>query len=415
LGEGSFDHNYNWYDLVNGLAQPYDDNGHSTVTVGLMVGDDGGANQIGVAPGAEWIAVKALDIGGSGSLADLHAALDWMLAPTDLGGSNPDPDKRPQVGLNAWGIASDCDTEFQPDLQAWQAAGILPVFALGTWGPGCAALRSPSDLPEALTAGATDADDEIWGFSGFGPSCWGDIKPEVAAPGVDIRSSYKNGEYVVSSGTTRSAPHLAGTAAPVLSADPALDPVQVETIITSTALCIQDLMCGGTACPDGANNIFGWGRIDAFEAVSLTVGGPDLPFDIPWLSETPVSGTLAPGGGVSVAVTFDTAGLDAGTYLGLLDVESNDPVTPSLSIPVTLTVQFCDPVTGTIMTWEPLTPTVEQVVVFTAEATGTAPITYRWDLGDGSWASGPLVLHSYPEAGTYTVALTATNTCGEAV
>jgi PKD repeat protein len=67
------------------------------------------------------------------------------------------------------------------------------------------------------------------------------------------------------------------------------------------------------------------------------------------------------------------------------------------------------------MTWEPVTPTVEQAVVFTAEATGTEPITYSWDLGDGSWASGPLVLHSYPEAGAYTVALTATNMCGAEV
>ncbi len=62
---GSFDHNYNWYDFAYGQPAPYDDNGHGSMLTGIVSGDDGGTNQIGTAPGADWIAVKACNSGGS--------------------------------------------------------------------------------------------------------------------------------------------------------------------------------------------------------------------------------------------------------------------------------------------------------------------------------------------------------------
>jgi subtilisin family serine protease len=271
LGDGTFDHNYNWFDLVSGQAAPYDDSGHSTFGVGVAVGSDGGANQIGVAPAARWIAVKVFDAYGGGTLEDLHAAMEWMLAPTDLSGANPDPAKRPNVGLNMWGLWGGCDTEFNPDVQAWQAAGILPVFAIGGEGPGCSLIRSPADMVGAFAAGATDGDDNISGFSARGPGCYGAIKPEVSAPGVNIRSSTNDGGYQVWSGTSFSAAHLAGAAALVLSADPSLGLDELETIVKDTAVCRDDLMCGGSPCPDGMNNTYGWGRIDAYEAVAAAL------------------------------------------------------------------------------------------------------------------------------------------------
>lgn len=410
LGGGSFDHNYHWFDFVSGQGAPYDDNGHGTFVTGVMVGDDGGANQIGVAPGARWIAVKACSGGGSCPLSALHAALAWMLAPTDLSGANPDPARRPQVVLGAWG-SMGCDGEFQLDLMALQAAGILPVFGVGGFGPGCCTMASPADLPEAMTAGATNASDVIAPFSSRGPSCYGEIKPEVAAPGVNIRSSFNDGGYTVWSGAAASSAHLAGTAALVFAADPTLGPLGVEAIITATALCIEDPSCGGTPCPDGANNVYGWGRIDAFEAVSLTLSGQE--FDIPWLAESPISGTLGPGEGLPVSVIFDAAGLAPGSYWGMLDVESNDPLNPHVVVPVTLTVRLpCDPVGGTLLSWSPLTPTVQEVVTFTAQATGTLPIAFAWDFGDGDVGAGAVVTHAYALSGVYAVALTATNDCG---
>jgi hypothetical protein len=411
LGDGSFDHNYNWYDLINGQPEPYDDHGHSTMTTGVMVGDDGGSNQIGVAPGAQWITVKALTGGGSTTDALLHAAMDWMLAPTDLNGANPDPSKRPHVGLNAWQQpAVTCSPEFVPDIAAWWAAGILPVFALAGDGPACYSLWSPSDLLGAVSAGATDAGDVISPFSPRGPSyCTEEIKPEVSAPGVNIRSSSNDGTYDIWSGTSLAAPHLAGTATLVLSADPDLGPLEAFSTITNTAFCIEDLFCGGTPCPDGGNNIYGWGRIDAFEAVSLTLGGAS--YDIPWLSVDPAGATLGPGEGISLSVAFDAAGLEPGAYLGLLDVESDDPVAPHVSVPVTLTVESepsCDPVDVVTVTTE----ISGCVVAFGAELAGTEPFTYAWDFGAFGASSVPTPTIDFGASSTYPYALTVSNCSG---
>ena len=102
LGHGEFDHNYNWFDPVEGTTQPTDTNGHGTHTVGTMIGDDGAGHQIGVAPRAQWIACRA----GGAQLIDPNMFLacgEWFLAPTDINGRNPDPAKRPHVINNSWG------------------------------------------------------------------------------------------------------------------------------------------------------------------------------------------------------------------------------------------------------------------------------------------------------------------------
>lgn len=72
----------------------------------------------------------------------------------------------------------------------------------------------------------------------------------------------------------------------------------------------------------------------------------------------------------------------------------------------------CVPVTGTALAWEPITPTVREVVTFTAHASGTHPLTYTWTFSDGSSELGPLVTHTYDLSGSYDVVLSATNPCG---
>jgi hypothetical protein len=80
------------------------------------------------------------------------------------------------------------------------------------------------------------------------------------------------------------------------------------------------------------------------EAGSLTQGGPGLTYDVPWLAESPASGVVAPGGVLTVSVTFDAAGLAPDTYAAALELTSNDSLTPLLQIPVTLTVAASHPV-----------------------------------------------------------------------
>jgi subtilisin family serine protease/PKD repeat protein len=77
----------------------------------------------------------------------------------------------------------------------------------------------------------------------------------------------------------------------------------------------------------------------------------------------------------------------------------------------------CEPVTDTLLTWTPLTPTAGQVVTFTASASGTEPISYSWkfEIGDSNLELGNPITHVYTMAGAYTVMLTATNGCGAEV
>ena len=105
-GGGVFDHNYNWFDPSSVCGDPSlvpcDNNDHGTHTMGTMVGDDGGANQIGVAPGARWIAAKGCE-SSSCSDAALLASGQWVLAPTNLAGASPNPALRPHIINNSWG------------------------------------------------------------------------------------------------------------------------------------------------------------------------------------------------------------------------------------------------------------------------------------------------------------------------
>ena len=85
------DHNYNWFDATDDHSlTPIDPYGHGTHTMGIMVGDDGGTNQIGMAPGARWIGCRNMDAGGNGTPATYISCYEFFVAPTDLQGLNPE-------------------------------------------------------------------------------------------------------------------------------------------------------------------------------------------------------------------------------------------------------------------------------------------------------------------------------------
>ncbi|GGU09023.1 hypothetical protein GCM10007979_03630 [Nocardioides albus] len=277
-GDGTFSHDYSWWDpgvscgIINTV--PCDNVGHGTHTVGTMVGDDGGDNHIGVAPGATWIAAK----GCSGSTCNQSMLLssgEFMLAPTTRGGRNPRPDLRPDVINNSWGsAAAGEDPWFKQTVDAWVAAGIFPVFSNGNEGPTCGSDGNPGNMEASYGVGAFDADGNIASFSSRGPSQWDDdlIKPDVSAPGVAIRSSYPGSKYAVGSGTSMAAPHVAGSIALLWSAAPAVrrDIDLTRRLLDETAIDVEDLSCGGTA---GDNNVWGQGRLDTYAAAAAAPRG----------------------------------------------------------------------------------------------------------------------------------------------
>ncbi len=285
LGGGLFEHDYNWWDPSDQYDYPAPISGpyplgasHGTHTMGVLVGDDGAGNQIGVAPGARWIAAY-----GFSGIDGLLSAAQWMLAPWQVNDFDPDhptadPAKRPHVVNNSWG-APGGSLLFAPILEAWQAAGIVGSFAAGNNGlRGCGTLISPSDNPGALNVGATDTSDGSAFFSSRGPNAlqpwlgrYG-IGPQITAPGYPIRTSDPGGGYTVSGGTSFASPHAAGVVALLWSAEPDLVGRVDETLelLRATALPRTSAeTCGGVPGSQVPNNTFGWGRLDALAAVEM--------------------------------------------------------------------------------------------------------------------------------------------------
>lgn len=283
-GAGGVDHNYNWHDAIhtnnshyssiNPLGYdtqvPCDDHSHGTHTMGTMVGDDGLGNQIGMAPGAKWIGCRNMDRGW-GTPATYTECFEWFIAPTDLNNQNPDPSKAPDVINNSWGCPPEEGATnsliLQTIVERVRAAGIVVVVSAGNSGPGEGSVCDPPALYDAsFTVGATDSNDTIANFSSRGPVTIDGsrrMKPDIAAPGVSVRSSVPGGGYASGwSGTSMAGPHVAGLVALLLSAHPELKGHVdlIEYIIEHSAVRL------GSPVP---NTNYGWGRIDALASLGL--------------------------------------------------------------------------------------------------------------------------------------------------
>ncbi len=419
---GTFDHNYSWWDPYGGSPNyPYDSSSHGSHTMGTMVGDDGVDNQIGMAPGAQWIACDGFDDAtGYGYNAELLECAEFILAPWDLAGANPNPAMRPDVVNNSWG-GGQAQWWYNQAVHAWRAAGIFPVFSNGNDGPDCETVGDPADMISSFAVGATDANDSnapgTWAeFSSRGPAAIsGLVKPNVSAPGAGIRSAYNDGGYGMMDGTSMAAPHVAGDIALIWSAVPELrGDVQLTSWLveqSATRLAVnQGYYCGNDGPASIPNNQYGWGRIDAYQAISMALSSA---WDIAWLSPAPAGGTVASGEASAIGLTFDSNGLELGCYTGTLKVEFNDPYVGEVFVPVQMCVAPCEPVTEPTFGWTPVTPTVGTAVQFNGAASGTLPIAFDWDFGDGTLGTGSNPTHTYSSADAYTVTMMATNCDGD--
>jgi serine protease AprX len=262
-----------WFDPNNEHLTPYDRTGHGTQVMGLLAGGDAGGTAIGVAPEAQWIAVKIFDDAGVASLSVIHAGFQWLLDPDGV----PATDDAPDVVNNSWGypgLVGQCYTEFEPDIEILKAAEIAVVFSAGNQGPWSATSEPPANNPAGFAAGAVDASLSIGAFSSRGPSaCDGTVFPEVVAPGVNVRTSDLTfggvfpDSYIVVTGTSASAPHVSGAMALLLSAHPGATVAELEQALEETA---TDL---GVSGPD---NDHGFGLINVV-AAEAWLASPPLP------------------------------------------------------------------------------------------------------------------------------------------
>lgn len=279
------DHNYNWHDSIHGTGNPScagdqlvpcDDNGHGSHTIGTMVGDDGAANQVGVAPGAKWIGCRNMNA-GDGTPASYNECAQWLLAPTNLAGTNPQPDLAPDVVSNSWGCPASegctAGTEIKTAIQNLVDGGIVFVAAAGNGGSSCSSIiDGPAIFDASFTVGSMTISDAMSSFSLRGPATGATgVKPDVIAPGSSVRSINNTSDtgYMTISGTSMATPHVAGVVALIMSVDPQLrgNPARVEQILRDTAIPINDVqVCGGIAATTFPNPVQGMGRVDAWNA-----------------------------------------------------------------------------------------------------------------------------------------------------
>src|ERR1041385_5922812 len=303
------DHNYNWHDAIhdsvgnpcgNDSPFPCDDQGHGTHTTGTTSGDDGTGNQIGVAPGAKWIGCRNMDA-NNGTPARYTECFQFFIAPTDLNGQNPNPALRPHVINNSWvcPTSEGCTTgeELRIIVENTQAEGIFVEASAGNSGSACSTVSDPPAYYEAsFSTGAIDISNTLAGFSSRGPVTRDGsnrLKPNISAPGVNVRSSYYTSDttYANLSGTSMAGPHVVGTVALLWSARPQLvrDIATTKMVLENTAnpnVIVNPVQtCGGIPSTTIPNNSFGYGRVDALAAVNSVPAGSPTP--TPTASPTP--------------------------------------------------------------------------------------------------------------------------------
>jgi len=264
-----------WFSTIAPLAAPYDKADHGTHTMGTMVGV-AGSDTIGVAPGAEWITAGVIDQGKSlsATFSDILAAFQWALNPD---GDPATTDDVPDVILNSWGVPaslfSPCDETFFAAIDNVEAAGIVCIFSAGNEGPAASSLRNPASRASsplnAFSVGAVDNAKVVASFSSRGPGGCGftAIKPEIVAPGVNVRSASKDGGYKLMSGTSMAAPFVAGLVALCRQYNPDATVEEIKWAIINSA---QDLG------PTGEDNAYGYGLPDASRMLDF-LSDPETP------------------------------------------------------------------------------------------------------------------------------------------
>ena len=274
-------HDYNWDDAVQHSASPIDPHGHGTFTASEMVGDDGQGNQVGVAPGAKWIACRNMDSGGNGKPAWYTECFQFLIAPWPIGQPDKgDPSKAPDSVNNSWECppSEGCSTDtLQSIVDAVRAAGIFPAMAAGNSGPNCSTIMYPPAIyASSVDVGALDRNNNIASFSSRGPVVADGsnrTKPNVSAPGVNVRGAVPGNGYQSGwSGTSMAAPHLAGGVALLWQANPALvgNIDQTQNNLQRSATHLISIQAAGYCRGPLVfqDNTFGWGLINLLKAVT---------------------------------------------------------------------------------------------------------------------------------------------------
>ena len=291
--DGGSDYPNHGYDFYSHDNDPSDTHGHGTHVAGTVVGTGASGTHTGVAPDAQIMVLKVFH--GSDNLTETTLWVEAMQFAVEHGAEVLNMSLGqpvPSVAVKQM-MRQACDNTLAAGVVAAVCAGNFRQ--LSSFGPKPNNIWSPGDCPPphlhedqmanpggtscVVCVGAVDFNDNIAYLSSFGPSAWADvspyndypytanstiaiglIRPDVCAPGLDIKSlDYNNTSgYCLKSGTSMATPCVAGTIALMLSKDPELTPAQIDEILERTAVPLSE----------HKSNDFGSGRIDALAAVN---------------------------------------------------------------------------------------------------------------------------------------------------
>ncbi|WP_164515055.1 S8 family serine peptidase [Paenibacillus lentus] len=207
-----------------------DDNGHGTHVAGIIAAKSNNSGMVGIAPNVDLYAVKSMDQTGEGSLQDVLEGLEWSIQNNmDIINLSLGTDTHSQLlkdmvdrayaqGIVIVGSAGNSQTTEDNN-------GNIIHVPLSTY-----TINYPAKYDSVIAVAAVDAHQARGDFSSVGNEV------EIAAPGVDVVSSYLNNGYAISSGTSQAAPHISGMIALLKQQDPGLTNVQLREEIRKYAI-----------------------------------------------------------------------------------------------------------------------------------------------------------------------------------
>ncbi len=212
-------------DFINKKTSPYDDDGHGTHVAGIVAGNGFSSNgkYMGIAPDANIVAIKVLDENGGGNVSDVIAGIQWAI----------ENKSRYNIKILTLSLGIKAKSSYKDDPLCKAVAqaskrGITVVVAAGNSGPDASTISSPGISPDVISVGACNdrevsnpKDCPVADFSSRGPTIDNINKPDILAPGVNIKSlNNKNNDYASLSGTSMAAPIVAGCAALLYEENP---------------------------------------------------------------------------------------------------------------------------------------------------------------------------------------------------
>ena len=328
-------------DFVNNQTAPYDDQGHGTHVAGIIAGNglDSNGRQMGVAPEASLVSLKVLNASGQGTVSNIIAALDWVLAHHTQYNIRV-------VNLSVGAVVTESYWTDPLTVAAKRVvdAGVVVVSAAGNRGRNGAGdtqfggITSPGNAPWVITVGASSTngntnrdDDTVANFSSRGPTYldWS-AKPDVVAPGygtisladpmgafytskaaflVDGATSTAFKPYLSLSGTSMAAPIVAGTVAQMLQADPSLTPNAVKAILQYTAQPYP----GYNALTQGAGFLNAIGAVRLAHFFATAQSGATVPVQSMWSKHIVWGNHVLSGGMILPTANAFSAGTNWGS------------------------------------------------------------------------------------------------------